>query len=444
MIYLVQYFIGKSVYITTSLKEVQFMQNLTKKTPKFIIFIFCIVLSILLFACDNYSDNTYEKQDTVINGNTNDTNASDTHEDDIAPSYTHTTSNVLSPATDFVPSANTARSLNQNNNIQYWGFAVMVDDYIFLADGRGIHRTDRIFENVETLVFNESLREEPPQDSGVYLAVFSGLQYYDNKIYFLDRRSSTIYSMNLDGSDLTQVFNASEGGRLGGILLEDEQLFIQHINPSSLKLFNLETSEITSYEIEATFFSISPDSSELHFVDFELNFFGLNLKDGTIMLRKPLNLDYLIDKLDFFGFMPHRTVSGGRTFFASSNVSRGSRIFVINNDGFAEEIYFRRGRIAHYINSIDEWVYFTAMPLEENERYRFQHNLYRVKNDGSIVKLVYENLVSGTFGAPHIFINMFCEDIILFKSSPTSHDIFALIRNPDTGELERMHINPIT
>ncbi|MCL2392460.1 MAG: DUF5050 domain-containing protein [Oscillospiraceae bacterium] len=384
------------------------MKNLAKKTRKLALLIVCVGVSGLLFACNHYVGGTSEESKT--------------------------------------PSINTVRGLNQNNNIQYWGFAVMVEEYIFLADGLGIHRTDRAFEKIETLVLHETFHEDPAvisPGSMEYLAMFSDLQYYDNRVYFLDRRTETIYSMNLDGSELTQVLSASEityDSRFDGFIVAHGKIFFGHFYPISLKSFDLETREITTYGTGGIFFSINPDGSELHF-SYDFALFGLNLKNGTIEDRMPHNIRNLPGhELGVLGIITNRTASSGRIFFSTPHWE-GSRIFVINDDGLAEEIYFNEGMIRRHINSVGEWIYFTVMAQGDENR---QHDLYRIRNDGSGVELVHENFVSGTDGVPSIFINMFCEDIILFKISPTFHDIYALIRNPDTGEFERKHINPIS
>lgn len=344
-------------------------------------------------------------------------------------------------------SANTVRGVNQNNNIQYWGFSVMVEEYIFFADGLGIHRTNRLFENIETLVLNKNLLGNPTAFDTFnmqYLSMFRGLQYYDNRIYFLDQRNFTIYSMDIYGNNILPILSASEiaqGGKIADFILANNKIYFYYFTGDSdgrLKSFNIETRKIIDFGIRAFLFSLSPDSRELHF-DYDMALTALNLEDETIHDRMPHNIQTLLwDNRGILGIITNRTISDGRIFFSAPS-ARNSMILVINEDGYAEELYTRdEGIIDFHINSVNEWIYFTVTYWDE----RVLH-MYRIRNDGSGLEVVYENLVVDFPGMQTIFINIFSEDIILFQRSPTFHNIYALLRNPETDELEMKHINPI-
>jgi len=73
----------------------------------------------------------------------------------------------------------------------------------------------------------------------------------------------------------------------------------------------------------------------------------------------------------------------------------------------------------------------------------FTVHLYRVSIDGNVLELVYENIVSSDDGWPHAFFNIVCEDIIFFKWSIGFHEIYALVRDPDTNNFSTKLINPI-
>jgi len=78
--------------------------------------------------------------------------------------------------------------------------------FIYFADYSGVHKTDRIFEITQTLVNGEKDSDSQVLDS----LRFTYLQYYNGKIYFLNKGVSSIYFMEFDGSEETRVLDFSE------------------------------------------------------------------------------------------------------------------------------------------------------------------------------------------------------------------------------------------
>ena len=61
----------------------------------------------------------------------------------------------------------------------------MVGDVIYFADDGGVHKTDSTFENIQTLINGENDSDSLILDS----PKFANLQYYNGKIYFLNKGS---------------------------------------------------------------------------------------------------------------------------------------------------------------------------------------------------------------------------------------------------------------
>ena len=341
---------------------------------------------------------------------------------------------------------NNIRGVNQNNNLQAWGFALMVENYIFFADSTGIHRSNDLFESIETLVFNENYLTYLSSN----LSAYSGLQYYNDSIFFLDRSNSTIYSMCLSGNDITPILKASDignEGTLGEFIVTDGTIYFHHfVNGTTLYSFDLETENIINLSITTSpLLSISPDGQYLLFAHNFVTLTGFNFDSGDVRNKMPINFETLSANR-YVRHITSRTVINNSIAFASPHAhGLGSRIFIIDRDGYAEEIYFSEDSIFSFINAINDWIYFTVMqegdvsiPIEDRVR---DIHLYRVRSNGGNLELVYKNIAHAAPGIPTVTISIFSEDIILFRTNPTHHTIYALMRNNTTDELVKKAIN---
>jgi len=357
-----------------------------------------------------------------------------------------------------------SKAINQYNNIHLTGFALMINDTIFFADNRGIHKTDTLFETVDTLVLNENYLD--CQKSG--MPMFTSLQYHNGKIYFLNRGNETnsfassIYAMTPEGDELTKILDTSildtseKEGYKKGIITEfivfNEKIYFNYFSSGAiLKSFDMETKEIENFNIiDTPVLTLSPDNSALQFSRDLTIPTHLNFENSEINSVLPSNFGELFDN-NYLASITYTTVSDGKIVFSSPSML-GSRIFIMNEDGYAEVIYHNEDdHIDSYLNAIGDWIYFTSTPeyfssmseyflwIPEND---LNTHLYRIKNDGSDLELVYENIGNVEEGLPSIFINLFSEDIILFKTHPEEHTIYALIRDIDTNEFIIKVINP--
>jgi len=328
------------------------------------------------------------------------------------------------------------RSVNQSNNILYLGFALKIDDNIYFADGVGIHKTDATFEHIETLMLNKNYQAAIRDN----VAMFNSLQYHNGKIFFLSRVTETIYSMDLYGNDIAPVFSAADidvGGRIFGFIVIDEKIyFYYNFERSTLMSLNTETGEVRDYNLNPSpMFSLSSDGSELHFVN-NFSIAALNLSTSELRDMMPSNYRELYDRVGLTHIL-HRTISNNEIVFSTNSPELGGMLFVMDQQGYAREIYHDNNiRIAAEVNSLNEWIYFTATPLDD-----VNIHLYRIRIDGSCRELVFENLASREHGIPFIIFNILSEDLILFRPGSTFHYIYALIRNPNTLEMELKRIN---
>ena len=350
-------------------------------------------------------------------------------------------------------------TMNQFNNLQLFGFGLIVYDYIYFSDGFGIHKADRNFKNIKTLVYNE--RYKGLLESIRPLSMFSGLQHYDGKIYFLDLRSSSIYSMNLDGSDITVSINFldlseeryiyGEGlSHVGGIsefIVVNSRIYFNYfLGGARLHYFDMYSGKITDLNIfSAPILTLSPHGDALQFnhdLSVLTNLYFYNHERSVV---NPINIHELF-KNGYVNHLVYTTNANGNIAFAShGRTQQGymiSRIFIINENGYASYIYENIGEIIHptAINSIGSFIYF----ITENYPHDVNINLNRIRRDGSDLELIYEGLF--TLEYPNhfqhdVFINILSEDIILFRRNPAFHETYALIRNEHTGELIRRRLN---
>jgi hypothetical protein len=174
--------------------------------------------------------------------------------------------------------------------------------------------------------------------------------------------------------------------------------------------------------------TVSVDGKSLQYSQFASILTELDFESGTTKSLMPRNFS----SLDGAHGIGYNTNSNGTIAFVAP-YAEGSKIYILEG-GYAKEIHYAsEGFIGQYINSVGEWIYYIVIPdLQE----RFFLNLCRIRNDGSSLEIVCENILSKVDfeGYPSIFINIFSEDIILFKTHSANHNIYALIRDADTGE----------
>jgi hypothetical protein len=272
------------------------------------------------------------------------------------------------------------------------------------------------------------------------------MQYYDGLIYFLDRANSTIYSMDKDGLNRTVVLNREQHDLNGSItefvIIEDEIYFVNvYEHMATLKMVNIVTNELDDMEImDAIIPSLSEDETHIYFSQYLFELKSLERKTGEISMPTLTNLSELQDTYGHRNiYITYRTVSNQKTIFPISSVN-GSPLIVINEKGEGKEIHFDEGFIPNTVNAFNEWVYFSVSPPGSLDDRIF--HLYRIRNDGSGLERIFTNIVEGETGIPYIFLNIFSEDLILFKIHATFNTIYALVRNPETNEMERITINP--
>jgi hypothetical protein len=242
--------------------------------------------------------------------------------------------------------------------------------------------------------------------------------------------------MELDGDNIKPALNvvdvgawteADGYGRITDFVVVGDIIYFQLFKANlALKSFNMITGEIVNFGVGISpgVMAISPDGDELH---FDFGHTAICLTTHTIRDITPKNFAALFEQGYLFS-MRHRTISDGVTFVSSSN-SYISRIFYVNNYNYLTQMFSFDGFIIESINSVGNWIYFAAIPYGGEEVH-----LYRVHNDGYRLELVYQN-IADVNGASSIILNVFFEDLILFKKSPTAHSIYALTRTPCTRDI---------
>ena len=226
-----------------------------------------------------------------------------------------------------------------------------------------------------------------------------------------------------DGSDTTRVldFSKETGTEITGFVVAEGEIYFDcWSNGTTLKSFNIETEEIKDFNItDASLLTLSPDKKALQFSHEMSTITHISFKNGEISIAKPSNFDRFFEKGHIYGIL-YSTTSDGKIVFTSSTVSE-SGIFVMDKSGHTEEIYSNEGYIEYYINADNEWIYFTLIPTNS-----YFLDLYRIKNDGTGLELVYEKIASAEKGLPSVFINLFSEDLIFFKVQPRNNEIYVL------------------
>ena len=349
-------------------------------------------------------------------------------------------------AVDTTNEIQNADNINQTNNIQYGGYVLVLNERIYFADGRGIHKTNFSFEQVETLVYNAHFDNDRYREN----TAFGYLQHYNGRIYFLNMPENAIYSMYPNGTNLIRILGLPrymEDGTtefITEIIVVNGEIYFNHWQGSGvwLRSFNLVTERITDFDLLHTpILSLSPDGNSLQFNHEIGNLTRMNLKNKEVSSAMPVNLDELIAEQGGFSmFITYTTISGDLMLFGG-----GQRIYAMCEDLYARQIlYIENGSTFGHVNAIDEWVYFLQTRDFEADLGYFKLHLYRVNIDGSEVQVVYENIVIGEHGWYLVFLYIVSEDIIMFKKSMNDHNIYAIVRNTDTSEFEMKHINPIS
>jgi len=330
-----------------------------------------------------------------------------------------------------------AVGINQNNNLQYMGFALMINEYIYFADGIGIHKTDNSFENIETIVFNKDYEQYVEMNR----TAFSHMQYHNDKIYFLNRIDNTIYSIDLYGNNITSILESEqidEEGIIGGFIVVDDMIyfyFFEH-HGMEMKVFNILNEEISVIDLEKDIIiaiSTSPDKNYIH-ITYGNSLFAINLYDNTITnWVMPINVDLVSQMQTVPVAIPNRTNINGKLAFTTGSILN-PRIYIIDENNYANEIlYFENKILRMTLNSIDDFIYFIAIPQD-----RLSSHLYRIKYDGTNKELIFPYIA---IGDPFIVMNIFSEDLIFFREISYGHKTKVLVRDTVTNELIRIELN---
>ena len=336
------------------------------------------------------------------------------------------------------------QAINQYNNLQLGGFSLMLGDSIYFADGIGIHKTDQTFNSYETLIYSDKGDANALEN----IVQFDRLHFDNGRIYFRDRSSFSIYSMNPDGLELTKILDATmvnsesgdENARITEFIVIQNKLYFNYFDHGiSLKMLDLVTGEISDLGFQETeILTVGTNNVSLQFSQFGSILTELKFENNESRTIQP----FKIEDNDSTRGIGYSTNSNGILAFIAYE-AEFNKIYVIGDNGYAEELYSSNDfLIEQYINTINNWIYFTVMPDVHNFD---MIALYRIRNDGGEIELVYENIAVGReklSGLPVIFINLFSEDIILFKAHPTFHEIYALTRDGDTNSFFIKLINP--
>lgn len=385
----------------------------------FIFILYFAVIGLFFSSCGNdslnFAANSYQTQISS---------------QDISPNYSD----------NYVPSGVALEAINQHNNLQLSGFALKVNDFIYFADAIGVHKTDMTFTNIQTLVFASNNNDlEAPNN-----AVFDRLQMFGDKIYFRNIAESAIYSMYSDGTGLTRVldiemlgYDVGDPASITEFVVLDGRIYFNFFTGTiSLKSLDLSSREIIDLAIEETeILTVGVDGKSLQFSMFGGKLSQIDDEIGEIVSLVPSNMNLFKNVFD----IGYTTNCSGLLAFVAPWPNE-SRIFTIS-EGSANEIYqLSTGVIEQYINSLNDWIYFTVYPTIDHWD---TVSLYRIKNDGSVLELISENISQprDTKGIPTIFINLLSEDVILFKMHPRTHEIYALKWNLGDGSYYIRQIN---
>ena len=238
-------------------------------------------------------------------------------------------------------------AVNQHNNLVLHGFSLIINEDVYFADGVGIHKTDRTFRHVETLVLNENYQENLATNR----TAFSSLQYYNGRVFFRSEvAGTTIYSMYPNGSNLTRILDAADismnSGEAGkgqissSMVVANEKIYFIYISAPShthLMAFDLQTGEITDFDIhDVGLLTICLNRNALQFSSWrQMDGLGfLNFDDYTVEFFRPSNFVEEWWDEDWVSIF-YTTNSDGIIAFSDGY----SRIFVINEEGYAEEVY---------------------------------------------------------------------------------------------------------
>jgi len=339
---------------------------------------------------------------------------------------------------DYNKSLELIGGINQNNNLQYMGFALMIGEYIYFADGIGIHKTDNSFENIETLVFNEDYEQYVEMNR----TAFADLQYHNEKIYFLNLVNNIIYTIDLYGNNIQIILTSEEAdddnGIIAGFIVIDNIIYfyIFEHHDMKMKTFDTLTREINTLDIRKGIIdstSISPDKNYLH-ITYGGSLFAINLYDNTITnWVMPINVDLVSQMQTVPVAIPNRTNINGKLAFTTGSILN-PRIYIIDENNYANEIlYFENKILRMTLNSIDDFIYFIAIPQD-----RLSSHLYRVKYDGTNKELIFPYIAMGN---PFTVMNIFSEDLIFFREISYGHKTRVLVRDTETNELIGIELN---
>ena len=327
---------------------------------------------------------------------------------------------------------------DQRNNLLNSGFAVRVGEHIFLGDADGVHRFDLELNNRTTLV--ETTGDALPFFGGRRQAMFDFLQYFDGKIYFRNLSDNhALFSMRLDGSELTRVIDVSaSGARVTNASVAGDAIFFNYFSADNrlrLKMFDVATQEIHDLGIDDAFLLTYMGDGTLTFLQDGIGILSrFAVEERLLTSVMPANFDELFEQARLF-YVLYAAYADGSYVFSGFSVypgpdgrDQGSRIFVTDSEGYAHEIYHTPNRIEHYINYSDGWVYYTYVTVSGEI---LTYHLNRITICGRTIEAVQENAFYTELNgiAVDLFTNVVSDDMVLFRRHSLVHDTYAAKRD---------------
>lgn len=328
--------------------------------------------------------------------------------------------------------------VNQRNNLHLSGFALRLGEQVFLADGDGIHVFDGEFGNRTTLVHASNVEY---MFGGGRFTMFEAMQYSDGLIYFMDRSNDALHSMRLDGSELTMVLDVSESGArvINPVVLGDKVYFNYHdssgrfLEDIHLKAHCMTSGEIVDLGIVGAFMLVPGPDGTLMFSHQLGRLTRYDIASGTAESMLPANMDALVDQgklvyVAYAALMPDSRIAFSGFGFERRPYSRGSRMFVTNHDGYAEEVFHTDFMVGMYVNYHNGWAYFSNATWElDNLSYRSYH-LLRVTVCGEELETIAENAFSRDHYSVEVFMQVLGDGLVLYRSHGLSHETYAAVR----------------
>jgi len=240
-------------------------------------------------------------------------------------------------------------SASNSSNLTHFGKFLIEDEYIYFSE---------IVDETTIGLFKTNLTGE------IFVKIsdlsVSGLQMYDNHLYFRNQKTGEICKMNLDGTDYEAIVKG-----IDYVIDSDTGDIYYSQYPSRSALFKLsadgEISEIyqnfvTSFQIQDNF---------LYFVD----------QDDFLLYR--LNLEtHSVEVVSESQLASQYTLTETHVFFAFGS------IYKINLETLEQETLYNQTVTSLAING--DWIYFIGKDAEKPN----EGNIKRIKSDGTLEQVI--------------------------------------------------------